>query len=111
MQTTRQLAEVPRPDNDAKIIELVQNIRAHKNAIDQHQADIDALKIQLETLLIQRGQNWSDDEGYARLQSQGVRVFYSHEELDQLILTDPLRYGWLKDYRHESAVSARIQVK
>lgn len=101
--------EQTQQDNDIR--DLVQCIRDHKAQMEQHQSEIATLKVRLETILKARGTNWSDDTGYARMLSEGTRVHYGTEELDHLILTDPLRYGWLKDYRHESPTSARLQIK
>lgn len=58
-----------------------------------------------------RGANWSDDDGYARLMSEGHRFHYDTENLDKLLISDPLRYGRLKDFRRESIVPERVQVK
>ncbi len=49
--------------------------------------------------------------GYARLTSEGVRTIYDTKALDELIIKDPLHYGWLKDYRNESTVRSTVQVK
>lgn len=58
-----------------------------------------------------RGANWSDDEGYARLMSEGHRFSYDIETLDKLLISDPLRYGCLKDFRRETTIHERVQVK
>ena len=96
---------------DAEIDRLVHRIREHKLTIDVRGIEIDALKERLQKLLKEKGENWSDEFGYARIPSEGIRTHYDTEELDRLIITDPLRYGWLKDYRRESPTSSRIQVK
>jgi hypothetical protein len=98
-------------DLDAEIDRLVQRIREHKVTVEVRNIEIDALKGRLEILLKQKGSNWSDTYGYARLLSEGTRTSYDTEELDRLIITDPLRYGWLKDYRRESTTPPRLQVK
>jgi hypothetical protein len=61
--------------------------------------------------LEERGDNWSDEEGYARIISEGERIYYDTNALDKLIIEEPLRYGWLKDYRVTSTVQSRVQVK
>ena len=43
--------------------------------------------------------------------SEGIRTSYETKALDELIIKDPLHYGWLKDYRKESAVRGGVQVK
>ena len=72
---------------------------------------IEAAKKRLEMLLEYRGENWADDEGYARLASEGLRASYDTEALDRLIIEHPDQYGWLKKYRQESAVSSGVRVK
>ena len=58
-----------------------------------------------------RGENWSDDDGYARLVPDSTRVSYETKALDELIIHEPLHYGWLKDYRKESTIRSSVQVK
>lgn len=96
---------------DERIAELVDTVRINQQRIARLEARIEAVKTELRALLDQRGENWSDDEGYARLVSEGVRYYYDKQALDHLILTDPLRYGWLKDYRKESTVQGGVQVR
>lgn len=96
---------------DEKIAELVDLIRANREQIEQFEAAIDAAKDDLRELLEARGSGWSDDEGYARVAAEGVRRYYDSNALDQLIINEPLRYGWLGDYRKEAAIPSRIQVK
>lgn len=104
-------------DNDAKreidqeISQLVARIRQQQVQMEQLDLEITSLKEQLGKLLRQRGENWSDDSGYARLVTESVRTFYDTDNLDELILTDPLHYGWLRDYRRQSIVPPRIQVR
>jgi hypothetical protein len=96
---------------DAQIAGLVSHIRECQSEISEREAEISRLKEQLSALLRERGSNWSDDQGYARLVSEGTRIGYDTTALDDLIINDPLRYGWLKDYRRESVVSERVQVR
>jgi hypothetical protein len=96
---------------DEEIAGIVSRIRDYQQTAEDLAEKIYTLKDRLEMLLKQRGSNWSDDDGYARLASPGVRINYNTTALDSLILNDPLRYGWLKDYRKESTVAGRILVK
>jgi hypothetical protein len=96
---------------DEKIADLVQQIRENHNAIEEHEASIEKAKEALTPLLTQRGANWADETGYARLVGEGTRIFYDSAALDDLIIHLPLQYGWLKDYRTEVKVSGRVQVK
>jgi hypothetical protein len=98
-------------DRDMEIGALVERIRALQSHIDALGRDIQQAKQELRPLLRQRGDTWSDDVGYARVMSESLQRFYDAEALDRLILSDPLRYGWLKDYRREKIVAERIQVK
>lgn len=96
---------------DEEIAELVDTIRENQEQIERREARIQFAKEELRELLEKRGSNWSDDEGYARLVSGGMRVSYDTKALDELIIKDPLRHGWLRDYRSESEVPPRIAVK
>jgi len=96
---------------DEQIEEVVMCIRSHRDKADRLEARISELKAELRELLEERGENWSDDEGYARLVSEGERTSYDASALDKLIVQDPLHYGWLKDYRVTSTIQSRIQVK
>jgi multidrug resistance efflux pump len=96
---------------DAEIAALVAQVRESNEQISDLQAEIDVAKSMLRELLDKRGSNWSDEDGYARLTSEGVRISYDTKSLDDLIIKQPLQYGWLKDYRRESHVSGTIQVK
>lgn len=96
---------------DQRIAELVDVVRANQRRVDVLEMRIAAAKEELVELLESRGSNWSDDEGFARLKDAGVRKYYDSQALDKLIITDPLRYGWLKDYRKETTVRGGVQVK
>jgi hypothetical protein len=96
---------------DERIAELVDIVRINQQRIARLEDRIAAVKEELRALLEQRGENWSDAEGYARLVNDGVRYYYDKQALDHLIITDPLRYGWLKDYRRETVVQGGVQVK
>lgn len=96
---------------DSRIAELVDAVRAHRERIAALEARNDAAKDELRQLLEIRGDNWSDDEGYARLVPESTRTSYESKALDDLIIRDPLHYGWLKDFRKQSMVRGSIQIK
>ncbi len=96
---------------DNRIAELVDMVRAHRERIATLEAKNDAAKEELRQLLELRGDNWSDDEGYARLIPESTRTSYESKALDDLIIRDPLHYGWLKDFRKQSMVRGSLQVK
>lgn len=96
---------------DDKIAELVGDIRDCNDQIEAFASRISYAKSQLKMLLAERGENWSDDDGYARLVAESMRHSYDTKALDQMILSDPLRYGWLTDYRRESTLPGSIHVK
>jgi len=104
-------ADLDAPDSDDEIAAIVGRIRDYQAQAEDIAEKVYALKDRLELLLKKRGTNWSDDDGYARLTAPGVRANYNLSALDALIINDPLRYGWLKDYRKESALAARVMVK
>jgi hypothetical protein len=98
-------------DIDQQIADLVEVIRANRSQIERYEAVIESAKAELRDLLEARGENWSDAEGYARLVAEGLRHLYDARTLDELIISDPQRYGWLADHRKDSPVPARVQVK
>jgi hypothetical protein len=100
-----------KPNYDQEIAELVDLVRGMQERIGGMQEKIQMAKERLRDLLEQSGGSWKDSEGYARLTADSVRASYDSKALDQLILSDPLRNGWLKDYRKESIVRGTIQVK
>ncbi|MBZ0297904.1 MAG: hypothetical protein K8L99_35445 [Anaerolineae bacterium] len=96
---------------DQQIAEHVDYIRGMQERMTALDEKVQLAKEELRELLEAKGANWSDDEGYARLVAEGIRRTYDHKALDELIISDPLRYGWLKDYRKESSVRGGVQVK
>jgi hypothetical protein len=103
--------DTPNEYSDKRISQLVRCIRDDNEIVSQAHERIREAKLELQVLLRARGENWSDEAGYARIVSAGHRISYLASELDELIISDPLRYGWLKDYRTESPVPEHIQVK
>lgn len=98
-------------DIETRIARLVSRIRQAQQEIEDCNREIQQDKRELRQLLEQYGGNWQDEEGYARLVSEGFQRFYDVDALDRLILTDPLHYGWLKDYRHERVIAERLSVR
>lgn len=96
---------------DQRIAELVDEVRSLQGRTMVLINKVYELKKELRVLLEERGSNWEDDEGYARLISDGVRVTYDTKALDELIIKDPLHCGWLKDYRKETPFHGSVQVK
>ncbi len=96
---------------DQQIAERVQIIRDAQGQIALMDEQIQAMKEELRELIEQKGSNWTDSVGYARLMSDGTRTSYSTKSLDELILKEPLRYGWLHDFRKETTIRGGVQVK
>ena len=96
---------------DAEIAQIVEMVRATVDEMAVLEEKVRMAKDRLRILLVQRGDNWKDDDGYARLMADSVRTSYDTRALDELIIGDPLRHGWLKDYRKEFTVRGGVQVK
>lgn len=97
--------------HETEIAVLVERIRARKAEIDTLDAQINVDRELVKTLLIDRGESWKDEHGYAMITSEGERVSYDTKALDELVLTDPVKYGWLHDYRRKSVVAASLKIK
>ena len=115
IQDNRTAVNGPDPESggktDMQILSLVELIRSLQRNIERSSLEIQEAKEALRPLLEARGENWSDEFGYARLVSEGVQRNYDAEALDRLILSDPLRYSWLKDYRRERHLAERVSIK
>lgn len=98
-------------DTEVEITALVELIRTLQRTIERSSLEIQEAKQALRPLLEERGENWSDEFGYARLVSEGVQRSYDADALDGLILSDPLRYSWLKGYRRERVLNERVSIK
>lgn len=96
---------------DEPIERIVNEIRTCRAEMERLDACVASLKTELQDLLEERGSNWNDDIGYARIISEGERTSYNTSALDELIIQDPLRHGWLKDYRLTTPIASRVQVK
>ena len=96
---------------DQQIADRVQIVRDAQSQIALLDDQIKLIKEELSELLEQKGSGWTDNIGYARLTSEGTRIGYDTKALDDLILNEPLRYGWLHDFRKESTVRGGVQIK
>jgi hypothetical protein len=96
---------------DQQIAERVQIVRDAQSQIALLDEQVQLMKTELRELLEQKGSNWSDSDGYARLVAEGKRTSYDTKSLDELILSEPLRYGWLNDFRKLSTVRGGVQIK
>ena len=96
---------------DQRIAELVDTVRGNNRRIEALSTRTDEAKEELRALLEQRGANWSDEEGYARLVTDAVRRWYDTQALDRLVMSDPLRHGWLVDYRRATPVRGGGKVR
>jgi hypothetical protein len=96
---------------DTQIANLVEQVRDTQTEMEELMERMKNVREELRVLLELRGSNWSDESGYARLVTGGIRTSYDREALDQLIIKNPVQYGWLKDYRRESVVQGTVQVK
>lgn len=96
---------------DDRIAELVDLVRAHRQQIAKLETLNDDARQEIRHLLEMRGENWTDAEGYARLVPDSTRISYEARALDDLIVREPLEYGWLRDYRKSSVVRSSVQVR
>lgn len=96
---------------DREIKTLVKAVRRMNRKMESLEEMRKVARDRLRALLVQRGENWEDDRGYARLCADSIRASYDAKALDQLIVSDPLGNGWLKEFRKESVVRGSVQVK
>jgi hypothetical protein len=96
---------------DDDILALVQQAREHQNTIAEILNAIYDIKERLVPLLEVRGIGWSDDDGYARLAQEDLSIVYNARALDELILSDPTRFGWLREHRSEIAIPQRVLMR
>jgi hypothetical protein len=96
---------------DQQIADRVQIVRDAQAQIGLLDDQIKLMKDELRELLDQKGSGWTDSVGYARLVAEGTRTAYDTKALDELILKEPLRYGWLGDFRKESTIRSGVQIK
>jgi hypothetical protein len=97
--------------NEEAIKQLVEEIRSYRNEIDQLSNLVDTARENLEELLLDRGTPWKDEDGYAMLVGESERTSYDTKALDELLINDPLRYGWLTDYRRKTNIRPSIKIK
>jgi hypothetical protein len=96
---------------DTEIARLVGEIRQAVDQMEALEEQVRERKRRLAVLLIQKGENWQDADGYTRLTKVSTRISYDIHALDQLILSDPAAHGWLKDYRRSFTVRGSVVVK
>lgn len=96
---------------DTQIEDRVQLIRDAQQNMEVLQYQIELMKIEIGELLQQKGAGWSDAAGYARITSEKISHTYDTRALDELILKEPLRYGWLGDFRKMATIRGGVQVK
>ena len=89
----------------------VMRLRAYRDQIDHIGNSVDLLRSELQHLLEALGENWQDDDGYARIIDGGERVTYSASDLDRLLIESPEVHGWLKQHRRVSTLKPRLTVK
>jgi hypothetical protein len=97
--------------HEEEIAKLVEQIRSYRGEIETLNNLVNTARENLEELLLDRGSAWKDDEGYAMLVSEGERTSYDTKALDNLLMSDPLHYGWLHDYRRKSPIAPSIKIK
>jgi hypothetical protein len=97
--------------HEGEIAKLVDEIRNYRSEIEQLSNLVNLARENLEELLLDRGSAWKDDDGYAMLVSEGERTSYDTKALDELLVSDPLRYGWLHEYRRKTSVSPSIKIR
>jgi hypothetical protein len=100
---------------DDEVSELVAMVREAQDRINEVESEVrplmDAARQRLKMLLEYRGENWSDEDGYARVVADGTRTSYDTRALDKLILENPDQYGWLRNYRQERRVRGGVTIK
>lgn len=89
---------------------LVLRFREYEHNINLQQHAMQSVKDRLEVLLQLRGSSWSDGFGYARLSPDNAVCEYDSKALDHLILSDPVHYAWLNQYRKDDG-DAPIQIR
>ena len=102
-QRTRPRIRIKSVDDEiAELVDVVREAKAHIGEVKEEvNPVIEAAKQRLAMLLEHRGDSWSDNDGYARIVTGGVRTSYDTRALDQLIIDNPEQYGWLREYRKE----------
>ncbi len=96
---------------DQQIADRVEIVRDAQRQIDVLHGQIELLKKELHELIMQKGEGWSDSAGYARVVAEAVEADYDTKALDELILNEPVRYGWLGDFRKREHVRPAVNVK
>lgn len=97
-------------DNDQEVRALVRQVRELNSQMEALRQEMKQAQRKLIPLLGRRGDRWSDQRGSVQIVREGVRRVYDADALDRLILSDPLRYSWLRDFRREFATAAHIDI-
>jgi hypothetical protein len=100
---------------DDDIREVMSVLRSIKEARNEIEAEIgkdwEKGREKLRNLLEQKGSEWTDGEGYARIAAGYTTIEYDTAALDALIKADPERYGPLQAFRKEKQVKGSLQIK
>ena len=99
------------PKHETEIAVFVEAIRERKVNIERLTKMNEAAREEVEKLLIERGESWKDENGYAMLTADSERISYDTKALDELILAKPEEYGWLHEYRRKSVVAGGLKIK
>lgn len=105
------MSEITETKHEQVIADYVTQIRDLKTEMQILDTKLDDARTMVGYYLLDRGAPWKDEEGYAMLIGEGERVSYDTKALDELLLGDPLKYGWLSDYRKKSITKASLKVK
>lgn len=72
-----------------QIAELMELYRQLKGELDAHKEELDpqinAAREGIEALLEERGENWEDEIGYARLRPESERVSFKNTKVDSVV--------------------------
>lgn len=96
---------------EQEIALFVEAIRLRKAEIDRLTSMNEVAREEVEKLLVERGSNWKDEEGYAMIVGESERTSYDTKALDELLISDPIQYGWLHEYRKKTTVRASLKIK
>lgn len=98
-------------ENEREISQLVATIRQATDEMEALETKVQTAKARLRALLTQKGENWQDADGYARLMADSVRTSYDPKALDALMLRSDWWHARLKPYRREFPVRGGVQVR
>ena len=98
-------------DNKQLIAKNVEIIREANQKIADVKAELDGTikdaRAEIEELLIESGESWEDDNGYARISKPAKRITYNKKALEKLQDNDPQGvYAWLMDEKYRTEKTA-----